>query len=106
MTERDAKQTCEVRHFISSLEPKVRRFAASVRGHWGIENSLHWVLDVAFHEDHSRIRKDHGPDNFGLLRRFAITLIKQDNSTGSIRRKRKRAAWNNEALAKIARLTA
>lgn len=105
VTERDGKETCDVRHFILSLEPKVRRFATAVRGHWGIENSLHWVLDVTFNEDQSRIRKDYGPDNFGLLRRFAVTLIKQDTSPGSIRRKRKRAAWNNEALAKIAQLT-
>ena len=105
ITERDGKETYDVRHFISSLDPKVRRFAHAVRGHWGIENSLHWVLDVTFNEDQSRIRKDNGPDNFGLLRRFAITLIKQDTSPGSIRRKRKRAAWNNEALAKIAQLT-
>jgi len=63
------------------------------------------VLDVTFNEDQSRIRKDHGPDNFALLRRFAITLIKQDTSPGSVRKKRKRAAWNNDALAKIARLT-
>lgn len=105
ITERDGKETCDVRHFIASLEPKVRRFANAVRGHWGIENSLHWVLDVTFNEDQSRIRKDYGPDNFGLLRRFAVTLIKQDNSPGSVRRKRKRAAWNNDALAKIAQLT-
>ena len=63
------------------------------------------MLDVTFNEDQSRIRKDHGPDNFALLRRFAITLIKQDTSPGSVRKKRKRAAWNNDALAKIARLT-
>lgn len=105
ITERDGKRTCEVRHYIGSIEPKVRKFAESVRGHWGIENSLHWVLDVTFNEDQSRIRKDNGPDNFGLLRRFAISLIKQDKSPGSVRRKRKRAGWNNEALAKIARLT-
>ena len=105
ITERDGKETSDVRHFILSLAPKVRQFARAQRGHWGIENSLHWILDVTFHEDLSRIRKDHGPDNFGLLRRFAITLIKQDKSPGSVRRKRKRAAWNNEALAKIAQLT-
>jgi len=79
--------------------------ALAVRGHWGIENSLHWVLDVTFNEDQSRIRKDHGPDNFALLRRFAVTLIQQDTSPGSIKKKRKRAAWNNQALTKIARLT-
>ena len=105
LTTRDGKETSEVRFYISSLPPHITRFAAAVRGHWGIENSLHWVLDMTFDEDHSRIRKDHGPDNFALLRRFAISLIKQDTSPGSVRRKRKRAAWNNAALAEIAKLT-
>jgi predicted transposase YbfD/YdcC len=105
VTRRDGKETTEVRQFICSIPPRVRQFASAVRGHWGIENSLHWTLDVTFREDDSRIRKDHGPDNFGFLRRVAITVIKQDKSPGSIRRKRKRAAWNNEALEKIAGLT-
>ena len=105
LTERDGKECSEVRYYISSLKPGVKRFSQAVRGHWGIENSLHWVLDVTFNEDQSRIRKDHGPDNFALLRRFAVTLIKQDTSPGSIKKKRKRAAWNNQALANIARLT-
>lgn len=105
IVERDGKQTIETRLFITSREAKVRHFAESVRGHWGIENSLHWVLDVTFNEDLSRIRKDQGADNFALLRRFAITILKQDKSKGSIRRKRKRAAWNDEALANFARLS-
>ena len=105
ITERDGKECCDVRYYISSLPPGVKRFAQAVRGHWGIENSLHWVLDVTFNEDQSRIRKDHGPENFALLRRFAVSLIKQDTSPGSIKRKRKRAAWNNHALAKLAKLT-
>jgi predicted transposase YbfD/YdcC len=105
ITERDGKECSEVRYYICSLKPSVKRFADAVRNHWGIENSLHWVLDMTFNEDQSRIRKDNGPDNFALLRRFAITLIKQDTTPGSIRRKRKRAAWNNAALAKIGRLT-
>jgi len=103
--ERDGEESCEVRYYISSLKPGVKRFAQAVRGHWGVENSLHWVLDVTFREDDSRIRKDHGPENFALLRRFALTLIKQDTSPGSVKKKRKRAAWNNQALAKIAKLT-
>ena len=105
ITERDGRECSEVRYYISSLPLGVKRFAEAVRGHWGIENSLHWVLDVTFDEDRSRIRKDHGPDNFALLRRFALSLIKHDTSTGSVKKKRKRAAWNNDALAKIALLT-
>jgi len=97
-TIRNGKKTEEVRYYITSLKLGVQRFAGAVRGHWGIENSLHWTLDMTFREDESRIRKDHGPENFASLRRFAISVIKQDTSKGSIRRKRKRAAWNNEAL--------
>jgi len=105
ITERDGKEVSDVRYYISSLPLGVKRFAKAVRGHWGIENSLHWTLDMTFREDESRIRQDHGPDNFALLRRFAISLIKQDTSPGSIKKKRKRAAWNNQALANIAKLT-
>ncbi len=100
-TERDGKQTDEVRYYISSLEPRVKQFAESVRGHWSIENKAHWVLDVSFGEDQSRIRKDHGPENFALLRRLANSLIQQDASKGSVRRKRKRAAWSEDALLNI-----
>lgn len=98
---RDGHETSGVRYYISSLPPKVKRFAQAVRSHWAIENSLHWVLDVSFEEDASRIRKDHGPENFALLRRLATSMIGRDTSPGSIRRKRKRAAWNNTALLNI-----
>jgi predicted transposase YbfD/YdcC len=95
---RDGQESSEVRYYICSFKPGMKRFAAAVRGHWGIENSLHWVLDVTFDEDRSRIRKDHGPENFALLRRMATTLIQRDPSPGSVRRKRKRAAWSEESL--------
>ena len=98
LSERDGKETSEVRYYISSLPLGVKRFAVASRGHWGIENSLHWVLDMTFNEDQSRIRKDHGAENFGLLRRFAIGIIKQDSSKGSVRRKRKKAAWDDSFL--------
>lgn len=101
LSTRDGKETSGVRYYITSLEPRVKQFAQAVRSHWGIENSLHWVLDVSFGEDHSRIRKDHAPENFGLLRRLALTLIQRDRSPGSVRRKRKRAAWNDKELLKI-----
>lgn len=105
VTQRDGKETSEVRFYINSIPPEVKRFAGAVRGHWGIENSLHWVLDVTFDEDRCRIREDHGPENFAFLRRFATSLIKQDPSPGSIRRKRKRAAWNNDVLLKLLGIT-
>lgn len=98
VTERDGKETNEVRYFISNLPLGVRKAATSIRSHWGIENTLHWTLDMTFQEDQSRIRKDHGAENFGLLRRFAVSLIQQDTSKGSTRKKRKRAAWNENFL--------
>lgn len=99
--ERDGKQSEEVRYFISSLPPKVKQFAEAVRGHWGIENGLHWVLDVVFGEDSSAIHVGHAPENFGFLRRFVISLLKRDTSEGSLRRKRKRAAWSTSFLEKV-----
>jgi predicted transposase YbfD/YdcC len=98
ITHREGRETREVRYYILSRKLSVQRFAEAIRGHWGIENSLHWVLDVTFREDECRIRKDHGPENFATIRRAAVALIKQDTSKGSIKQKRKRAAWNNLAL--------
>ena len=96
--ERNGIETSEVRYFISSLDVGVKKFASAVRGHWSIENKLHWTLDVTFNEDQSRIRKDHGAENFALLRRFALSIIKLDKSKGSMRRKRKMAGWSNDYL--------
>jgi len=101
ITQRDGNETCEIRYFINSFKSNAGKFARAVRGHWGIENSLHWVLDVTFHEDQSRIRKGHGAENFALLRRMVIGLIKRANLKGSIRRHRKTAAWSNDHLLKL-----
>jgi predicted transposase YbfD/YdcC len=98
ITVRDGKETAEVRYFLSSLPVGVKRFGGVVRSHWGIENSLHWVLDVTFNEDQSRIRKGGSPDNFALLRRFAINILSLDTSKESTRKKRKRAAWDENYL--------
>lgn len=98
---RDGREVADIRYFILSMPSQVKRFATAVRGHWSIENSLHWTLDMTFREDESRIRKDHGPENFATLRRAALSLLKQDKSKGSVKQKRKRAAWNNAALLNI-----
>lgn len=92
----------EWRYFISSLPPRVKTFARCVRGHWGIENRLHWSLDVTFAEDQSRVRRHHGPLNLGMFRRLALSILQQDTSSkDSLRGKRLRAGWDEEFLRKI-----
>ena len=76
-----------------------------VREHWGIENRLHWVLDVIFREDESRVRKGHGPENFATIRRIALQLLRKETShPGSIKTKQFRAAMDNAYLRKVAGL--
>jgi len=92
----------EIVYYVSSLTPKVKRFAKAVRGHWGIENQLHWCLDVIFAEDRSRARKGNSPLNLGMLRRLALTILRKDTSVkDNLRGKRLRAGWNDEVLLKI-----
>lgn len=96
------KTTIEVRFYISSLEYNALVLAHAVRSHWGIENSVHWILDVTFNEDASRIRKDNAPLNFSVLRRLSLNLLSRDTSVrGSIAMKRYRAALDDNYLAKI-----
>jgi predicted transposase YbfD/YdcC len=98
----DDKTTEETRYYISSCSGSVRQIAGAIRGHWGIENSLHWSLDVTFGEDAHCLRKDHGPENMATLRRAALSLVKQEQvEKGSLRRKRLRAGWNNAYLEKL-----
>lgn len=96
------KTTTEVRFYISSVEKDAKKIGRAIRSHWGIENSLHWILDVTFSEDSSRIRKDNSPENFALLRRLAVNLLKQEKSVkGSLKMKRYRAAMDNDYLTQI-----
>jgi predicted transposase YbfD/YdcC len=89
----------ETRYFISSLEADAHQLLHAVRAHWQVENSLHWVLDVAFGEDESRVRKDHAPENFAIIRQCALNLLKQENSLNiGISAKRKRAGWDEGYL--------
>lgn len=99
-TTSDGTETSEVRYYISSREPKVKEFANSVRGHWAIE-SMHWILDVVFDEDSSRLRNGESTQNFGFLRKFVISLLKRDTSKGSLKGKRKKAAWSTDFLEKL-----
>lgn len=97
--------TKEMRYFISSLPSEAKRFGEAVRGHWGIENGLHWSLDVAFREDDSRVRKGHGPTNLAIINRFALSLIRQDPTRKvGVKVCRKRAGWKNDYLLYLFRL--
>lgn len=100
-TARDGKETVEKRYYISSLRRDKRRFATYVRGHWGIENTLHWSLDMTFREDESRIRERRLADNLGWLRRFALSLLKQHPGKDSLVMKRRMAGWNVNFLLQV-----
>src|SRR5215468_1979393 len=96
------KSSDEVRYFISSLPAKVKRLAQAVRQHWGIENGLHWVLDVAFNEDRMRQRDRHGVENLALLNRLAVSLLRQDKTVkGGVKCKRKAAGWDDSYLLRL-----
>jgi predicted transposase YbfD/YdcC len=97
----DGTTSDDVRYFIASRYLSGPRFARAVRGHWGIENSLHWVLDVTFDEDQSRTRNRHMANNLSWLRRFAISLLKRHPAKDSIKGKRQRAGWSNDFLAQV-----
>jgi len=98
---RDGKQTCETSYYICSIEAKVGLFSNSTRSHWSIENSLHWVMDVVFGEDRSRIRVGHAAENMSFIRRFVTTLLKRDTTKSSLKQKRKEAAWDTAFLEKL-----
>jgi predicted transposase YbfD/YdcC len=97
-----ADKDVERRYFVSSMANNAEEFARAVRGHWSIENSLHYVLDVAFGEDGSRLRKDKGPENMAIMRKLALTVTMSDTKTkSSIIGRRKQIAWSNEYLEQL-----
>jgi predicted transposase YbfD/YdcC len=98
---RDGKETVEVRYSISSLALDVKRLARAVRGHWGIENGCHWVLDVTYREDESRIREAALRENFAWLNRFTLSLLKQRRDRTSIAMKRRSCGWDENYLLQI-----
>ena len=90
------------RYFISSLESNADKILRAKRSYWGIENRLHWVLDIAFNEDRSRVRKDNAPQNFAVLRHMALNLLKQEKTAkGGIKAKRLQCGWNTDYLLKV-----
>jgi predicted transposase YbfD/YdcC len=98
------KTTTERRYFLSSLAPNAERVAYYIRSHWAVENSLHWRLDVTFNEDKSRVRKDRGPENFSIIRKITMNILKAETASTdkvSIRRKRFRASIDQDYLEQI-----
>jgi predicted transposase YbfD/YdcC len=96
------KVTTEVRYYLLSIDGDALTFAHAVRSHWGIENSVHWVLDVTFHEDLSRVRAGYADHNFAILRRIALNLLRHEKTDkSSIHTKRLKAGWNTDYLEKV-----
>jgi predicted transposase YbfD/YdcC len=94
-------QSTEVRYFLSSLPPNARRIGSAVRGHWRIENGLHWVLDVVFREDARRVYDRTTAENVAFLHRLALSLLRGDTSKSSLKVKRKRAGWSLSYLMQL-----
>ena len=91
----------ETRFYITSLNQPANIIAAAIRAHWGVENGLHWVMDMVFRDDESRVRTDHAPTNFAIAKHIAFNLIRQRPRKTSLRATRKVAAWNDDVLAQI-----
>ena len=101
-TLREGKQTSEVRYYILSRTLPAKKFGEAVRGHWSIENRLHWQLDVTFGEDQSRLRKGHAGANFSILRRAALSLLKNNRTLKvGVKNKRLAAGWDDDYLAQV-----
>jgi predicted transposase YbfD/YdcC len=96
--QRGGREHAETRYYVSSAALSAERAGQAVRGHWGIENRLHWVLDVTFAEDQSRVRKGHGAKNMAIVRHFALNLVRAANDQKSIKLRRKLAAWKTDYL--------
>ena len=102
MRQMGKKRSREVRYFISSIPHQAKRVLMAVRTHWGIENRLHYVLDVSMDEDACRIRSNHGAENMAVLRHISLNLLQQEKTCPrGIKAKRKQAGWDNDYLAKI-----
>jgi len=95
------KTTSETAYYLLSQPLSAERFNAVARSHWGVENSLHWCLDVVMNEDGARNRMDNGPQNLAVLRHMALNIMRKDPNKASLRGKFKIAAWNNDYLVRL-----
>jgi predicted transposase YbfD/YdcC len=102
-TERGGRSEHTRRYYLSSTRLDAATFARAVRAHWGVENRLHWVLDVVFHDDLARLRSGYGPQNMAVVKHMAINLMRSTKATASLKVRRKKAAWNAAYLADILR---
>lgn len=96
-----ARTEREFRFYITSLAPDAKRLGEAIRGHWSIENGLHWVMDMVFRDDECRIRKDNAPANFATVKHMASNLLRRAPGKDSLRVKRKMAAWDDDFLASL-----
>ena len=99
--EKEGKKTTEIRYYISTLMPNAQQHSKAIRNHWGIENKQHWILDVGFNEDKSKIRDKIAGKNFATLRRLALNLLKKEGKKAGMKRKRLRAGWDQKYLEKV-----
>jgi predicted transposase YbfD/YdcC len=104
--ERNGQTSIARRYYLSSSALDATAFAHAVRAHWGIENQMHWVLDVVFRDDLARLRTGHGPENMATVRHMAINLVRQAEPTISLKNRRKKAAWSTDYLETLLRQTA
>jgi predicted transposase YbfD/YdcC len=99
----NGKESSEMRYYISSRRGSGRMFLGATRTHWGIENSCHWVLDVAFGEDDHRLREGHGPENLSSVRKMALAMLKKAKANMGIKNRRLRAGWDDDFLEHVLR---
>ncbi|MIE72268.1 ISAs1 family transposase [Salmonella enterica subsp. diarizonae] len=100
-TSKTEQPSCEKQYYISSLPPDVEKIAGAIRSHWEVEAKAHWVLDVTFNEDDSRIRVGDGAENVAVIRRFALNLARLHPQKDSMRSKLKQAGWSDKFRSEI-----
>lgn len=101
--ERNGKLERARRYYLCSTRLDAATFARAVRAHWGVENRLHWVLDVVFRDDLARLRSGHGPENMAIVKHMALNLMRSTKASASLKVRRKKAAWNTTYLAQVLR---